>query len=134
MERVCKKHGLSEHSNYAQRWRCLQCEAANKKRYRLKAKSILIAEAGGKCVRCGYDRYFGALEFHHLDPATKEFSLGGTGWMDGMEKLRKEAKKCILLCSNCHREVEAGIDTIQDTLMVGDESLTLGVKVRPLLL
>jgi hypothetical protein len=39
-------------------------------------KEILVAEAGGSCLICGYDRYAGALQFHHLDPATKSFGLG----------------------------------------------------------
>lgn len=94
---------------YGLKLRCLLCEAERKKRYRLKAKQTLAQEHGGKCRVCGYDKYVGALEFHHVDPATKEFNLGGTGWMDGMEKLRKEAAKCVLVCSNCHREIEAGI-------------------------
>lgn len=29
---------------------------------------MAIAYKGGKCQICGYDRYVGALEFHHLDP------------------------------------------------------------------
>jgi hypothetical protein len=31
-------------------------------------KEMLVAELGGKCQKCGYDRYVGALQFHHLDP------------------------------------------------------------------
>jgi hypothetical protein len=26
---------------------------------------------GGKCFNCKYDRYTGALDIHHLDPAIK---------------------------------------------------------------
>ncbi len=57
--------------------------------------------AGGQCVDCGYVRCIAALEFHHRDPATKEFGLGS---FDGsLDKLIAEAAKCDLLCASCHR-------------------------------
>jgi hypothetical protein len=58
---------------------------------------------------CGYDRYIGALEFHHVDPDDKRLSLGGGGVTLAIEVLRDEAQKCVLLCSNCHAEVEGGV-------------------------
>lgn len=72
-------------------------------------KQILIAEAGGRCALCGYDRYAGGLAFHHLDPATKVRGLAQNGRALSLETLREEARKCVLLCHNCHAEVEAGI-------------------------
>jgi hypothetical protein len=38
-------------------------------------KLNLIAMLGGECIRCGYNRNFGALEFHHIDPALKQYQL-----------------------------------------------------------
>ena len=75
---------------------------------RRKNKWTLAKEAGGKCVRCGYDRFIGALQFHHLDPKQKSFGLAQNGSTKGLDALRQEAKKCILLCANCHSEVEHG--------------------------
>jgi hypothetical protein len=69
----------------------------------------LVEEAGGSCRLCGYDRYAGALEFHHVDAAQKSFSLGHKGVTRSLALAREEARKCILLCSNCHAEVEGGI-------------------------
>jgi 5-methylcytosine-specific restriction endonuclease McrA len=77
-------------------------------RRRRKVKAILVAEAGGACVICGYDRYAGALHFHHVDPATKRFDLSAAGFARSLERARAEARKCALLCSNCHAEVESG--------------------------
>jgi hypothetical protein len=34
----------------------------------------MIEYKGGCCVRCGYDKYQGALEFHHLNPKEKDFN------------------------------------------------------------
>ena len=59
---------------------------------------------GGKCEKCGYNRNLAALEFHHVEPAKKEFNwnkLRGMRWKD----IVRELKKCILLCSNCHKEL-----------------------------
>jgi hypothetical protein len=67
-----------------------------------------LAEAGGACVACGYDRCMAALQFHHLRPDEKQFSLGRKGVARSLEKARAEARKCVLLCANCHAEVEAG--------------------------
>jgi hypothetical protein len=71
-------------------------------------KEILVAEAGGKCASCGYARHPAALQFHHLDPATKSFGLGVRGITRSIARLREEAAKCVLLCANCHAEVEVG--------------------------
>jgi 5-methylcytosine-specific restriction endonuclease McrA len=73
---------------------------------------LLIDEAGGACLICGYDRCVGALHFHHLDPETKEFGISRRGFTRSIQKMREEAAKCVLLCSNCHAEVEAGIATL----------------------
>jgi len=74
---------------------------------------MLLAEAGGACRLCGYDRSPAALEFHHLDRATKSFGLGFRGVTRSIAALRSEAAKCILLCSNCHAEVEAGVTQLR---------------------
>lgn len=63
-----------------------------------------IAYKGGKCERCGYDKYYGALEFHHLDPLQKDCDwnkMRKKKWQDVLAEL----DKCICVCSNCHREI-----------------------------
>ena len=60
----------------------------------------------GSCEKCGYDRNYAALEFHHVDSDRKSFqldlrSLSNRKW----SVIMKEAEKCILLCSNCHAEL-----------------------------
>jgi 5-methylcytosine-specific restriction endonuclease McrA len=64
---------------------------------------------GGKCSLCGYCRCFRALEFHHINPAEKLFGLATRGHTRSFEVQVAEARKCILLCANCHREVEDGM-------------------------
>jgi hypothetical protein len=69
----------------------------------------LVEEAGGACRACGYDRHPSALQFHHLDRDGKRFALSQQGVARSLERARAEARKCVLLCANCHAEVEAGV-------------------------
>ncbi|HVW17254.1 MAG TPA: hypothetical protein VHB30_03300 [Solirubrobacteraceae bacterium] len=88
---------------------CLRCRAEAVTRRRRKVKAQLVAEFGGRCSACGYERYAGALQFHHVDPSAKRFAIGGRGLSRAIDTLRAEARKCVLLCANCHAEAEAGI-------------------------
>ena len=80
--------------------------------WRRRAKQVLVREAGGQCHLCGYDRCLAALEFHHLDPREKAFALSLRGVTRSLDALREEAAKCVLLCANCHAEVEVGFSKV----------------------
>jgi len=113
---VCPRHGATEHVRDARgHYRCRQCRVEAVVRRRRKVKRTLVAEAGGRCRLCGYDRCTAALEFHHLDPSEKAFGLGQRG-AHSIEKLRVEVRKCMLLCANCHAEVEAGFVELSDSV------------------
>lgn len=62
---------------------------------------------GEKCSICGYNKCIEALEFHHLDPLEKEFSLSDRNLVLDWEIIKKELDKCILICANCHREIHS---------------------------
>lgn len=74
-------------------------------------KTAFIKEMyGTKCTICGYDRCYNALEFHHLDGGEKEFTPSKIiSNFTPISTLIKELDKCVILCSNCHREVHAGL-------------------------
>ena len=65
----------------------------------------MVEYKGGNCVRCGYDKYMGALEFHHLDPTKKDYTLAHLKVTNFHDKIKNELDKCILVCANCHREI-----------------------------
>lgn len=98
-------------------YKCKQCRKLRVADWRRGAKERLVREAGGRCRLCGYDRCLGALHFHHLDPKTKSFGLAMRGHTKSYEKLREEARKCLLVCANCHAEVERGVSTVREALM-----------------
>jgi hypothetical protein len=93
-------------------------EAVSKRRRALKL--ALVKEAGGCCAICGYAGHVAALEFHHIDPSTKAFGLSVRGITRSLDKLRAEAAKCILLCANCHAEVEAGFTSLPPRYSSGE--------------
>jgi transposase len=107
---ACATHGETEFvRTQAGYYRCARCRSAAVSRRRRRLKQILVAEAGGACILCGYARCLAALEFHHLDREDKSFELSRHGVTRSLVRARAEAAKCVLLCSNCHAEVEAGI-------------------------
>lgn len=109
----CPRHGVVEFVKQGDGgWRCLRCRAEDVVNWRRRAKARLLQEAGGRCQICGYSRYQGALQFHHVDPSRKEFAISRRGVTRSFGELRAEARKCVLLCSNCHAEVEAGYSKV----------------------
>ena|ERR1700761_5526365 len=105
----CPKHGVTKFRLRATGgYRCAKCNAEAVSSRRRQVKLTLVREAGGACRLCGYDRCLAALEFHHLVPAEKRFSLSYRGVARSLARAREEAAKCVLLCANCHAEVEAG--------------------------
>ena len=72
---------------------------------RQKRKADLVYIMGGKCSLCGYDKCQQALEFHHIDKSMKKYTLS-SGSCHNWEEDISEIKKCALVCSNCHKEIE----------------------------
>lgn len=71
--------------------------------WRIKTKKKLVDYKGGKCEKCGYNKCIEALEFHHNDPNEKDFAISRKSY--SYDRLKNEVDKCILVCSNCHREI-----------------------------
>jgi hypothetical protein len=82
--------------------------SAKRSRRHQKIKRILVAEWGGCCAVCGYDRCVVNLHFHHVVPAEKSFGVTVASGK-ALDVYRAEARKCVLVCANCHGEIEAGL-------------------------
>ncbi len=68
------------------------------------------------CTKCGYNKCKRALHFHHIDPKTKKFTVSNDNLYRGKEILIEEMKKCVVLCANCHMELEQGLWNIKEIL------------------
>lgn len=69
---------------------------------RTRRKHLFLDIMGNKCQLCGYDKNEKALEFHHINPEEKEFSLSDCA-LKKLDDVYNELRKCILVCANCHR-------------------------------
>ena len=105
IQKECSVHGITEYRlRNDGRYRCGQCNTDSVIRRRHKVKQMAVEYKGGECVKCGYKKCIIALEFHHLDPEKKDFAPSSNMNMS-WDKIKEELDKCILLCSNCHREL-----------------------------
>jgi hypothetical protein len=120
--RACPKHGLvSFRLDPRGTYRCKQCRQEQVADRRRRVKQILVDEAGGCCRVCGYSRCVAALQFHHLDPAEKRFGIASDGFTRSIDTAREEARKCTLVCANCHAEIEAGVQRLEEAPRGGFE-------------
>jgi hypothetical protein len=91
---------------------CKACNHQNVLDRQRKFKQKLVDVKGGECVKCGYKKSNAALQFHHLNPAEKDFNFAKyrlTSFEKNKEEILAELDKCILVCANCHSEIHYGI-------------------------
>jgi len=102
----CKKCTLEFHfiqyHKYPQKHR--DARSKSDRKYRLHQKQQAVDYKGGKCQVCGYNKYLGALEFHHINPEEKQHGIGVL-MRHQWGEIKSELDKCILVCSNCHKEI-----------------------------
>lgn len=105
---ICKENFYIKKSGGGVHPWCRECNNAislSKQRdMKIKAVSIM----GGACQICGYNKYVGALDFHHKDPNVKEYNISQLRTYS-FEKLKIELDKCLCVCRNCHAEIHAGL-------------------------
>ena len=91
--------GKSSQTEYQKKWR-----AAKRDKNRERLNGYKLARG---CNRCGYKKHPAALDFHHTDPSTKTSAVTRLVWCS-WERVMQEARKCEILCANCHREETFG--------------------------
>ena len=95
-----KRRGIKHSSTY-----CKICTSEQSLSRMQRLKKQMVDYKGGSCMICGYKKYMGALEFHHLNPKQKDFNLAHMKKYTFDEKVKNELDICVLVCSNCHREI-----------------------------
>ena len=94
---------------------CYNCSPLRPPKHRLdtpeyrsekrRRKAVLIKMRGGCCKKCGYNKSITALSFHHRNPKIKKFDISNGNLMLDWDGVIAEAKKCDILCLNCHAEL-----------------------------
>lgn len=69
------------------------------RKIRKERRQYLEEYLGGKCVRCGTTE---RLDFDHIIPADKSYTIGSNITCFSLEELILEVDKCQLLCRPCH--------------------------------
>lgn len=109
---ICQKSFKPKTAASNQRTCCYTCMPEGVQLKRGDFLALLKKAWGGRCIKCGYDKCIKALEFHHLDPTKKDFTISNRSFK--LKEALEESKKCILICSNCHKELHAGLWTLED--------------------
>lgn len=105
-DRHCRRCGEKDESKLRKgcRYICKTCDTERTVDRLRDYKKETVEYKGGKCVKCGYSKCFGAMDFHHLDPKKKD-----PNWKRmknrKLESVIEELDKCILVCKNCHAEI-----------------------------
>jgi hypothetical protein len=88
---------------------CKKCTTIQVVERTKKLKQEMVVYKGGCCQICGYNKYIGALDFHHIDPNKKDFTIAHVRQYKFNDVIKNELDKCLLVCSNCHRELHGGL-------------------------
>ena len=84
---------------------CKDCHKSYVKgKYDERKNIVKDIKTSQKCAKCGENRSY-VLDFHHKDPSIKDNTIARmTSNYNKIEDIQREIEKCIVLCSNCHRE------------------------------
>lgn len=93
-QRKCYQKNKKHYINYQQERRI------RLKRFLNRYKSLC------GCKICN-EKHPATLDFHHRDPSVKESTICqlAFGRKFSIARLKNEIRKCIVLCSNCHRKL-----------------------------
>ena len=111
---ICRKEFLLKNKSANKRQYCYDCLPEGQVATRTVYIKLIKKQYGGKCQICGYNKCLSALEFHHLNPNEKENIVSNS--YGTVKDSIKEAKKCILVCANCHREIHENLIIVPDEL------------------
>jgi hypothetical protein len=109
---ICGARFRPKNKSANQRSCCYSCMPDGEQLKRGDFLAKIKENRGGKCQRCGYNTCIKALEFHHLDPSQKDFTISNDHFK--LKDAIEESKKCILICANCHRELHDNLWNISE--------------------
>lgn len=111
LERYCKECHRAKNRKHYESNSATYIDRANKQR---KATLEWWKDYKEKlsCQVCGESRSW-CLDFHHVDPSTKEGTLSSMIRSKSREAILEEITKCVVVCRNCHADIHYKQDTAQ---------------------
>lgn len=102
-QKICEScHRVAQYGK-----RCYVCRQKDRE---IKVSDQVYSIVGDACWLCGYNRGRQMLDFHHMDPSAKKFSLHVRNICNlAWKRVSAEMKKCVLICCRCHREHHVGL-------------------------
>ena len=111
---ICKQKFVPKTASANQRMCCYECMPEGEQLTRGGFLAKMKQHKGGKCIRCGYNNCMKALEFHHKDPSQKDFTISNDHFK--LLDATNEIEKCVILCSNCHKELHDNMWSLDDII------------------
>jgi len=128
--RVCNKNKKEEEfpfenkSKNIRNTRCKKCHRIYTKKHYVNNKKAYISRSSQRrrdlkiwfrnitnedsCHFCKENEPV-CIDYHHADPTKKEQTISDLlAKIRSKERILKELKKCVAICSNCHRKLHAG--------------------------
>ncbi len=91
--------------------------------YRRRIKIALCSANENRCSVCGVEDDIIIYDFHHLDPTSKSFGIGSASTTRSKRAYANEAKKCVMVCANCHRKIEKNLISQDNLQVIFDEKI-----------
>ena len=82
--------------------------------FRKRIKIALVEGFQHQCTCCGLVDEPQLYDFHHLNPEEKTFGIASASTTRSRQAYADEAKKCIMVCANCHRRIENDLIDLND--------------------
>lgn len=108
----CKKCQAEYHKKHYQENKAVYTRKrrVNNRKYRIKGRQFIDDYKRSKgCNFCNENTPC-CLDFHHIDPTQKTNNISKMkSNARAIHIIEKEINKCIVVCSNCHRKLHAGL-------------------------
>jgi hypothetical protein len=126
LQNVCRECNKKRSRQYyaENRDKHLKVIYKNKKKYMDRAKVFVLGVKSSGCASCE-ETEICCLDLHHFDPKKKDFLISkvSQGGITSLDRIKKELAKCVVLCSNCHRKVHAGLLKVDKSHLCEVDSL-----------
>ena len=99
---LIETNSYKQNGGYSSKCKRCHCDATMDRQ--AKFKQDCVNYKGGRCQKCGYCKNTSALDFHHIDPNKKEFTISKYKAQKFDDRIIPELEKCELICRNCHAE------------------------------